>query len=43
MEKTQDEAISDRNLQARATSMLNGILWDKTITKENKKRFSTPS
>lgn len=35
-EEILDEAISYRNVQRRAISMLYGILRDKTITKENK-------
>ncbi|XP_030757829.1 uncharacterized protein LOC115883613 [Sitophilus oryzae] len=36
---TLDEAILERNMQGRkAVSKLNGILWDKNITIENKKK-----
>ena len=35
-----DQAIKDRNLQGRkAIRMMNGILWDQTISKVNKKRI----
>lgn len=35
-----DESIRERNtLGRRAISMLNGVLWDKNISKENKKRI----
>lgn len=37
---TLDEAIRERNMQGRkAIGMLNSILWDKNISKENKKRI----
>ncbi|XP_030752234.1 uncharacterized protein LOC115879478 [Sitophilus oryzae] len=37
---TLDEAILERNMQGKkAVSILNGILWDKNITIENKKRI----